>query len=206
MPATISEIKVFDKNNGDIEIGHITFPPEGVFSIPLTVTAKLKDIYAYTIAWIAGTQWFSKASNPVHLLVNCDVKYPALPSFDAIRIATGTDSYNCDFSYNLTASFDVNNNFKFEVKHKKSGDADYTTVLDTPDKSSNDFSYTLPLDITDQDIYYVKARTQDVLGDYGDSSPVKEIVKGDILIGYPDGADIIAFGYFDGSDTIAMII
>lgn len=204
MAVTVDKIEIIDNATGEV-LKTVFNPVEGINSVTLSITESLKEIAIYAVAWLS-TGWFSKASKVVKLIINAVAKYPLLTSYTPDRI--DTDTHDLELSYNVIASFDVNNNFKFEVQHKTSSETEWTTVLDTPDKTDNDFSYTFTLDTTDQDIYNVRTRMQDVNGNYSAYSPIKEVVKGNILIAdEQEAGTIVCFGHaVDAENQIYLII
>ena len=184
MAITVTRIDIIDAVTDDV-VGTIIDPAEGLNSVTLSITQALKEISVYAVAWLS-TGWHSKASAVVKLIINAVAKYPLLAS-GVDRITDATHDLSID--YNVTASFDVNDDFNFEINHKTSTEAEWTTQLVNPVKADNDFSYTYTLDTADTDIYNVRTRMKDVNGDYSEYSPIKEVVKGDIAIGYSDGTD-----------------
>ena len=211
MATSVEQIEIIDAETGNVlgRIGEVGKPlPEGTQAIPLSITQAVKEIYVYAIAWLS-TGWFSKASDKIKLIINAISKYPMLASYVVER--PETTSLNLDFTYNVEATFDVNKDFEFEISKRsislpiwQNTLLDYTKIT----KSDNDFSYTYELETTDNDVYEVRSRMKDVNGDYSNYSPIKTVVKGNILIAdEQEAGTIVCFGHAkDAENQIYLII
>lgn len=203
MATYVTKVCVYDKNQGNLEVGCVNDPPaDENFNIPISITTGLYELYCYAIAWLSSGFW-SKASSDIKMIINAMSKYPELANFESERISA--NSYNAVLGYNVLASFDVANDFNFIISTKVNTGS-WADETQLPDKTNNNFSYTKTIDTTDQDFYFIKALMRDKNNLDGNSSPVKTLVKAGIEIGYDNEGTTISLGHTVGETTYALQI
>ena len=201
MATYVTKVCVYDKNQSNLKVGCVNNPPaDENFDIPISITTGLYELYCYAIAWLSSG-FYSKASSAVKMIINAMSKYPLLANYNPVRL-TSENSYDAELSYNVTATFDVANDFNFIISTQK-GDGSWVDETQLPTKSDNNFAYTKTIDTTETDFYHIKAKMIDKNLLEGNESPVKTIIKGDIPIGSTDGVDII-IQYTSGADDIIL--
>ena len=199
---TVTKVEAYDINNNNAIIGTVNNPPEDtLFNMQTNITTTMYELYVYTKAWLSNG-FFSKGSNKEKLLINC---YPKYPSPDMLSRRTTDNSLEITYQNNLTATFDITNDFKMcwslAISTGSFSETEYDFV-----KSGNNFSYVKTLDTTSKDIYITRTRTKDKNGTYGNYSSTYVYAKEGIGIGFNDGTNDILFGHVSGADTIVLQI
>ena len=203
MATYVTKVCVYDKNQGNLEVGCVNNPPaDENFNIPISITTGLYELYCYAIAWLSSG-FYSKASSDIKMIINAMSKYPELANFESERISA--NSYDAVFNYNVLASFDVANDFNFIISTKVNTES-WSDETQLPNKTDNDFSYTKTIDTTNQDFYFIKALMRDKNNLDGNSSPVKTLVKAGIEIGYDNAGTTISLGHTVEGITYALQI
>ncbi len=208
MATTVEKIEVYDVRQSNLKVGERIATPENPipvdenFNIPISITTGVYELQCYAIAWLSSG-FYSKASSSVKMIINAMSKYPELANFESERISA--DSYDAIFNYNISASFDVANDFNFIISTKVNTGS-WSNQTQLPNKTDNDFSYTKTIDTTNQDFYFIKALMRDKNNLNGKSSPVKTLVKAGIEIGYDDEGETISLGHTVEGTTYALQI
>lgn len=55
MATYVTKVCVYDKNQGNLEVGCVNNPPaDENFNIPISITTGLYELYCYAIAWLSS--------------------------------------------------------------------------------------------------------------------------------------------------------